>query len=339
MRVYERDKRWYVDFSYNGKRYRKAAGKTKRDALLKLGEIQRRIESKDANSVPVTAPRTFAGYAEEYLEYSLTHKKHSSYLRDVTSIRQLLNAFGVLNLSDITLRLIEQYQEIRARKVSPASVNRETQALKHMLRKATEWNYIQANPAQAAKKLREPAGRIRYLSLEERERLIKECSETLRDIVVTALETGMRKAEIEGLTWKDVDFERRTITLLRTKNNEIRTVPISNSLMPLLQRLHIERRGIHVFSKPDGTPYKSWRTAFETACRRAGIVDFLFHDLRHTFASYLVMASVDIRTVQELMGHRDIKMTMRYSHLSNAHLLEAINKVGTKMAQLTEISS
>lgn len=337
MRVYQRNQRWWVDFSYNGKRYRRSAGRSKREALLKLGEIQRRLEQEvlDRSS---TAPRTFPELANEYLQYSEAHKKPSSHKRDVASLNSLSKTFGGTMIANIGSRDIERYQEIRLRTVSPATVNRELQLLKHMFRKAVEWKYMSSNPAQPVRKFKEPPGRIRYLSLEEREALIRECKETLRAIVITALETGMRKGELETLTWECVNFDRRTITLKRTKNNEIRTVPISDTLLPLLQRLHIERRGPYVFSRNAGS-YGNWRKAFENACKRAGIEDFRFHDLRHTFASYLVMAGVDIRTVQELMGHKDIKMTMRYSHLSSTHLLEAVNKVGTNMAQMQNGSS
>lgn len=333
MRVYQRNKRWWVDFSYKGKRYRRSAGRTKREALLKLGEIQRRIEQESTHSIPVNAPRSFAEYAEEYLKYSKSNKTHSTHRRDRTSMKHLLEAFGQRKLSSIHANQIEQYKRLRRERVSLASVNRELALLKHMLHKAVDWGYTKANPAQTVRLFKEPPGRLRYLLQEERELLLQECRGMLYAIVVTALETGMRKGEMQNLTWKGVDFERRTITLVRTKNKEIRTLPISDILLPVLQRIYLERRGACVFSKDDGKPYGNWRRSFETACRKAGIEDFRFHDLRHTFASYLVMAGVDIRTVQELMGHKDIKMTMRYSHLSKAHLLDAVNKVGTKLAQ------
>jgi len=335
MRVYQRGKRWWVDFSYNGKRIRRSAGRTKREALLKLGEIQRRIEQEDQEDTPAVAPRSFSEFAKEYLEYAKAHKRPSSYRRDVTSLNQLLVVFGSSKLTEITTRTVERFQINRSAKVSPATVNRDMETLKHMLKKAMDWGYLKMNPAQRVKPLKTPPSRIRFLSLEERELLLAECSKNpmLWAIVFTALETGMRKGELADLTWKDINFERRSIRLMRTKNNESRTVPISDRLLPVLERLYVERSGGYVFSKPDGSPYGNWRKAFENACKRAGIEDFRFHDLRHTFASYLVMAGVDIRTVQELMGHKDIKMTMRYSHLSQSHLLEAVNRIGTNMAQ------
>ncbi len=334
MRVYERLGRWYVDFSYNGKRYRRSAGRSKREALLKLGEIQRRIEQEASNNIPASAPRKFWEYAEEYLGYSKSNKASSSHRRDKTSMSHLAKAFGEMELHSLQVTQIEQYKRFRQEKVSPSLVNRELALLKHMLHKAVDWEYLKSNPAQTVKMLKEPPERLRYLQPEERYSLLKECSGILYAIVTTALETGMRKSEILNLTWKDVDLARRTITVTRTKNGEIRTLPISDTLQLVLERLYLERRGSWVFAKEDGMSYGNWRKAFENACKRAGIEDFRFHDLRHTFASYLVMAGVDIRTVQELMGHKDIKMTMRYSHLSKAHLLEAVNKVGTKLAQI-----
>lgn len=155
----------------------------------------------------------------------------------------------------------------------------------------------------------------------------------LKSIVITALETGMRKGELQKLTWDAIDFERMIIKVIQTKNNESRILPISNTLLPVLDDLYIHRKGEFIFSKTDGSIYGNWRKAFDTALTRVGIKDFRFHDLRHTFASYLVMADVNIRTVQVLMGHKTIQMTMRYSHLSQSHLLDAVNKIGTKMAQ------
>ncbi len=332
MRVYERDKRWYVDFSYNGKRYRKAAGRTKRDALLKLGKIVERFKEEETQGTSAHAPRTFFEYAQEYLAFSKVEKAPSNFQRESYKTRSLLKVFGGIELKDITPVYIEQYKQALSAKSKPATVNRQLALLKHMLTKAVDWGYLKENPSRSVKLLKEPPGRIRFLSLEERRLLLDECEGILKDIVLTALETGMRNGEIQNLFWSDVDLERRTITVIRTKNNESRILPISNRLLPSLEQLYIQRQGIRVFSKQDGTPYGNWRKAYEQALKRTGIKDFRFHDLRHTFASYLVMAGVDIRTVQVLMGHKTIQMTMRYSHLSQSHLLDAVNRVGTNVA-------
>ncbi len=334
MRVYQRNKRWWVDFSYNGRRYRKAAGRTKREALLKLGKIVERLK-EEANGTPVIAPRSFSQYAEEYLEYSKAEKAPSTYKRELCKMGFLCRIFGDRRLRDIRTVDIEHYKQARISKAAPATVNREIALIKHMFTKAVDWNYADHNPAQRVKLFKEPSGRIRYLSLEERRLLLDECEGILKAVVMTALETGMRKGELQTLPWRNVDFERRTIKVEHTKNNEARILPMSNTLKPALETLYLQRTGALVFSKDDGKPYGNWRKAFEKAAKRAGIADFRFHDLRHTFASYMIMyGKVDIHTLQILMGHKTIQMTMRYSHLSQAHLLEAVNRLGTNLAQI-----
>lgn len=343
MKVYQRGKRWYVDFSYNGKRYRKSAGRTKREALLKLGEIQRRIEQEERHGIPANAPRSFTEYAEEYLTYARVEKAGSTYIRDTCRTGHLIRAFGDKKLSDITVRDIELYKAARSEAVKHVTVTRELNLLSHMFHRAIDLEYYRKeNPVGKVKKYKEPPGRVRYLSLEERIRLLEECKRSqnplLYAMVFTALETGMRKGEEQRLKWEDVNIERQSIRLRQTKNNEDRDIPISDRLLPLLQRLYIERCSPYVFSKPDGRPYGDWRRSFETACRHAEIDNFHWHDLRHDYASQLVMAGVDIYRVQKLMGHKTLSMTARYAHLSQAHLLEAVNRLGTHMAQLEELS-
>lgn len=143
--------------------------------------------------------------------------------------------------------------------------------------------------------------------------------------------TGMRKGEIQRLTWDDVNLDDCRITLRRTKNNELRIIPISNELLPVLKALRDARPNAHyVFSKEDGKPYGNWRKAFETACKAAGIKDFRFHDLRHTFASYLGMEGYNAFTIQALTGHKTLAMVQRYTHLAPSYLKDAVDKIGAK---------
>lgn len=345
MAVYQRGRRWYVDIYLNdGRRIRRVAGRTKREALLKLGEIERRIEEEEKYGTPVEAPRTFTEYAQEYLKYSKAHKKHSTYTRDALTIKRLLPHLGNKKLTAITTKDAERFQTLRANKIKKISVNREMETLKHMLNRAVDLGYIKDNPARRVKNFKkEPSWeRKRFLTFEERERLLEECRQSenpmLYPLILTALETGMRRGELFGLTWSDVNLERREIFLKNTKNREPRIVPISERLFPVLERLYVERRGTAVFAKDDGSPLKECKRSFGTACRRAGIEDFRFHDLRHTFASYLAMSGVDLRTLQELLGHKDIKMTMRYSHLSKRYLRTAVNQMVTNWSQVEKTS-
>jgi integrase len=138
---------------------------------------------------------------------------------------------------------------------------------------------------------------------------------------MTALHTGFRKSEILSLIWGNVDFRNRLIRVEAgyAKNGEACGVPMNEVLTQTLQASKLRQSSGMVFCNRKGQPYRDPDSAFATAVWRAGITEFTFHDLRHTFASRLVMAGVDLATVKELMGHRHITMTLRYAHLTPGH--------------------
>jgi integrase len=193
---------------------------------------------------------------------------------------------------------------------------------------------------------------LRFLTVEEAQALVSVCDEHLRPIVITALHTGMRRGEILSLTWDNVDLVNGFITLTETKNGEKREVPIDGTLRETFNRLprrFVEKDGKDgekvkelvpsLFHDPDTLkPYGSVKRSFATAMKTAKITGCRFHDLRHTFASQLVMAGVDLTTVKELLGHKDIKMTLRYAHLAPAHKRNAINVLDTLLTPSPETS-
>lgn len=141
-----------------------------------------------------------------------------------------------------------------------------------------------------------------------------------------AINTGMRKGEILNLKWENVDLKHGLILLDITKNGERREIPINETVRATLQALPRRLDIPHVFFNPKtGLPYRDIKGSFATALRRSKILDFRFHDLRHTFASHLVMANIDLTTVKELLGHKDIKMTLRYAHLAPSHKVKAVD--------------
>ena len=141
----------------------------------------------------------------------------------------------------------------------------------------------------------------------------------------------MRKSELLNLKWDQVNFEQGFITLTDTKNNERRDIPMNETVMATLKG--IARVGDFVFPNGNGRTFANVRKSFDTAVRKSKIEDFRFHDLRHTFASTLIMEGVDIMTVKELMGHKDLTMTLRYSHLAPNHKTKAINILDRVMSQ------
>lgn len=165
-----------------------------------------------------------------------------------------------------------------------------------------------------------PIGRIRFLESSEQARLLECCRGRLKDIVLVALRTGMRRGELLGLRKSDLDFERKLICLSKTKTNSLREIPIIPEIQAVL-KTHVFGKADteYVFAKADGSRMFSNKTAFWMALAKAGIKNFRFHDLRHTYASDLVSAGVDIFTVSKLLGHANVKTTMIYAHLTPNH--------------------
>ena len=229
----------------------------------------------------------FKEFAALYLEYSRTNKAPATYRRhDLNNMRKLERAFGEKRLGAVTAIMVEAYKAERLTWVSPATVNRELATLRHMFRKAVEWDYLTESPMASVSGLKEPPGRVRYLAAPEIVRLLSQCAAHIRPIVIAALNTGMRKGEILRLRWRDVDLESRRIVVVNAKNNETRMIPVNATLFEVLKDLREgavgKRLSGFVFTGKDGQPLGDIKTGFMAAVRRAGIEDFRFHDLRHT---------------------------------------------------------
>lgn len=326
--------RWRVDYrSPEGTRKRKDTLK-KADVDAFYGQVMasKRNGSYEAIFGKEERQVTFNELAGHYVENFRGQKSFRGFKQDIVQV--LRGHFGDRKLSRISYLDLETFRN--GRKLLPtfkgtvrtdARVNREMAVLKHMPNKAVEWGMLEVSPFRQGGKLmfKENNQRLRFLSLQEYEVPIEQCAGHLRPIVETALLTGMRKGEILGLKWDQM--RNGMIYLTEAKSNKARQIPINERLARLLKDLRTKNqlRSPFVFCQEDGRPYTSVRTAFESACRRAGVLDLRFHDLRHTLASHLVMNGVTIKAVQELLGHADIKMTMRYAHLAPEHLRDAVN--------------
>jgi integrase len=213
----------------------------------------------------------------------------------------------------------------------PAAVEFDELPARHMLNLARKWGYLDRVPDVEQPK--RPEGRQRYLEEEEITRLLDACRRSrnpyLTAIVTVALNTGMRKGEILGLAWESVDLSTSRLTLYRTKSGKPRGVPINRSVYDVLVALEpdAEQRAGLVFHRSGARAWGQIRTAFTTALDRAGIKGFRFHDLLHTAASHMVMRGASLKDVQEILGHSDLKMTLRYSHLSPAHLRATVDRL------------
>ena len=330
MGVFKKRNNWYIDYYVQGRRKREKIGPNKAQAQVVLQKRKVQIAENRFLDVRKNEKVLLKDMAKLYLEaYSKPNKRSAR--RDETSIRNLNSILGGRYLHEVTPLDIEKYKLKRKEKVTNATVNRELQCLKHIFKKAVEWGKISDTPAAKVKLLKERNTRIRYLEEEEIKVLLEASPGHLKSIIITALNTGMRKGEILGLKWKDIDFRQRVICLLDTKNNERREIPVNDILFKALLAVRKNPASAYVFCKKDGTPYSNVRSSFETAKKKASIKDFRFHDLRHTFASHLVMAGVGLRTVQELLGHKTIDMTVRYAHLSPDHKKRALDILCKRM--------
>lgn len=171
---------------------------------------------------------------------------------------------------------------------------------------------------------KEPRQRLRFLEAQEEDRLLAECAEPLRTLILFGTNCGIRlKSEALTLRWADIDVERKSLTVAAAyaKSGTSRTVLLNSTVLAALSRL--PRISEFVFAKPNGKPYHAIR-GFRAACRKAGLCDVTPHTLRHTFATRLVENGVDLRTVQELGGWATLSLIQRYAHVSPTRKVEAV---------------
>jgi integrase len=327
--LYLRKKTWWMTFQgCDGKQHWASChtqSKIEAQALLE----KRRVSVREGNAYEAKQikPTSFLDLAKEYEQYVL---KQRSYISKKGFLKKLKAQFGSVRLTALNTRIIEQYQTTLIKSgLKPASVNRILAALKHMINKAVEWEMAPEDVLKSVRRVKQLAEnnrRLRFLSGEEMARLIHVCDQHLKPIVITALNTGMRKGEILSLTWEQVDLRHGFILLDVTKNGERREIPINNVLRETLTSLPRHLTSPYVFWQGnEGTRFLDVKKSFASALKRAGIRDFHFHDLRHTFASQLVMAGADLVTVKELLGHKTLAMTMRYSHIAPGQKVVAVS--------------
>ncbi len=325
--VYLRGKMWWMTYlGLDGKQHWESCHtKSKTEAIALLE--QRKVDTRKGElpEVKRIKPTLFRDLAKEY---ELWAEKQKGFKSKQGFIKKLLARFANINLLQLRTKAIDRYQsDLLKEGLKPSSTNRIMAALKHMITKAVEWEMATEETLRRVRKvkqLHENNRRLRFLSKEEIAILLDTCDDHLRPVVLMALNTGMRKGEILGLTWDQVDLKHGFILLTDTKNGERREIPINQTLHATLVALPRHIIGPYVFWQGEGKAYKDVKSSFRSACRRAGIKDFRFHDLRHTFASHLVMAGVDLTTVKELLGHKSITMTMRYAHLAPSHKAKAV---------------
>lgn len=336
-RVFKRGSKWGIDYAAHGRRIREIVAPNKAMAEIALKKKLVLIAENKFLEIKREQRIKFEEFADDFYQQYCKVNHRTPHKASGSSLKVLKRYFYGRYLHEIDVQSIEKFKMERGKEVCPGTVNRALTCLKSLFNRAIDWGKFDGeNPVRKVKLFPENNARTRFLEKEEIARLLSKCNDCLRPIVILALNTGMRKSEILNLKWHDVDFERGIIHLTRTKNNERREVPINESVKAALIAVRKHPLSPYIFCTRNGNPFLDIRKNFNKALKVAGITEFRFHDLRHTAASQLVMAGVDLNTVREILGHKSLRMTLRYSHLSASHKKRAVevldSQIGTYLA-------
>lgn len=322
---------WWVRHADESGQIRREKVGTK-SAAIKVYH-KRKTEALEGKILPknLRAKRIlFYELAQDALEYSRQRKK--SYADDKVRMARLKEWIGNRPAESIKPHEIERWLAEKSERLKPATLNRYRSLLSLTFRLGIENGKVQSNPARLVRQRKENNAVVRFLTAEE--------EVALRAVIRAkylhhepeldfALNTGLRMSEQYGLTWDDIDLEQRVATIRQSKNGAGRHIFLNDAAISALRTLERFRNEStnYVFLSSQGAHLQSPRFWFEDAVKEANLKNFTWHCLRHTFASRLVMNGVDLRTVQELMGHKTIQMTARYAHLAPQHQLAAVQKL------------
>lgn len=332
--------RYYVTIRMRGQHLAKVFDR-KTDAHVWIQETESQIRQGYVLPQKETEKKTLAELIRRYHADVLSAKKASTQAVDKYRLRWWAEHYGHVRLRALTPELIEEAKsklKSSGRGNGPTAVKRMLANLSHVLTKGVQWGWIVSSPMKKVEKPKEPTGRCRYLSAEELDALLDACRKSpnplLYPAVKVAIGTGIRKGELRNLVWPSVDLKNRMIYLEDTKNGDRRGVPLNSEILGVFHELKRSRRldTDLIFPSKNGKVGLEFRGAFRSALREAKIQNFHWHDLRHTFASYLVMEGASLLAVSTLLGHRDLSMTKRYTHLSPEYLKNGVELISDRIS-------
>lgn len=334
-------------------------------ARVVAGEDIQAEKKQDRRRANLAKSRTLEGFLEHQYEPWATSQRKSG-AATVQRIRRNFSHLMARPLNDINLWVIEKWRsEALKRGKAKTTINRDITTLKACLSRAVEWEFLDANPLKKLRPLRtDESSRARYLSASEEQalrsalqvrdqqlrngrasgnawRLVRNLpllpdlakttfADYLEPMILLSLNTGIRRGELLGLRWGDVDLLQRRLVVRGegAKSVKTRYVPLNDEALTTMQHWRSDSISNEwVFAAQNGERMQGVRTSWKGVLQSARITDFRWHDLRHHFASRLVMKGVDLNTVRELLGHADLAMTLRYAHLSPQHTAEAVARL------------
>jgi integrase len=337
--VYYRKDRgsWWVSYTdAAGRRQREAVtAHTRPQAVAARAGLMLKAERDRVLGVKEASEITTEDLLARYKRHQKTRLRATTFER-LDGILETLKTRLPERAREISRKTVAEYISARSEEVAPGTVQKEITVLKHALRLAVEWELLNSNPAQGAKLPKLPEGRTRYLSPGELKSVLEAAPEWMRAPIALAAFTGMRRGELLGLRWMDVDLAGRRAYLRETKNGSLRVLALNSLAVTVLESLPPGAAGDAVLPGTDAQKLSVYtRRLFASL----GIADASFHSLRHTAASWLVMQGVDLYAVGQLLGHRTPRMTQRYAHLSPQYMAGAVGRLDTVFAGVLAPSS
>lgn len=332
-------------------------------AKEKLGQVASgedvQVTRHDAKKQELRDSLTLKKFLDEHYESYLFSLNAKTAKQSFMCIRNNFQFLANKPLVDITAWDIQQWVSERSKLGrAPATISYAYNRLRAVFNRAVEWGFIESHNLDSVKIPKIDNKRIRYLSeseeaallssLEARDERLKQhyrdrygvraekrvsqrYIDYLEPLVTLAMNTGMRKGEMLSLEWSHVNMEDRYLTVIseNAKSKNKRTIPLNKTVYDMLTIWRAQHpQTTLVFEREDGQPIDTYQYQWETLLKDANIENFRFHDLRHHFASKLVMKEADLNVVRELLGHADLKMTLRYAHLAPKHKSAAVNLIG-----------
>lgn len=340
--IFQRGKTWYIAYYVHGEQVKEKIGTapmlTKGQAELalkaRLGEVvQDRYKLEKAKQ-----RIRLLNLIQQYLKWIKENQK--GYSREVSISRHFVQFMGDIYIDTINSWDIEKYKSKRKQDgMKPSTINRELNMLRSMFNRAVEWGQVEKNPIYGVKKLkplnaeeyeREP----QYISQQDFQIILGDSSPNLQTFLVVAKNTGMRVSELINLKWSDIDFGKEVIFVSDSKNFSQRSVPMNKFVIDTLKSLVYGHERVFYYQSRNSVG-STWRKVRN----RLNLPKYRLHDLRHTFITDLITSGVDIMTLMEITGHKDIRMIKRYSHPTNDHKKQAVQKLVSSSIEADSIKN
>lgn len=321
---------WWIGayLDQGGRRRKHRLSRNEKEAREALAALEGSAIMNRRLGIRPLVPIRFGEMADKFVEHAKTNVPRS-WVRYEDSAENLRAFFGnEIWLVSIDPQQIEKFKAARVKEVKPGTVNRDLQALRRMFNLGKAWDHARDNPFERVGLFPEPAGRVRYLTQDEFTKVISHCPPHLRPLIITAVNTGLRMGDLLRLQWPHVDLDNGFASMLRPKNNEPRHVPLNRAVRETLLPIKLKNT-LWVFTNELGKkiPPRTVEDQFAKAIEKTGIVDFRFHDHRHTTASWLAMAGANQDVIRDVLGPKDIRMSIKYTHLMPGRTKSALDKL------------